>query len=81
VVLDIEGTVCPLSYVRLELMGWVRTHLPLYLQRTPASPAQSLCQTAWNTPDVLTQALALMDADTKDGPLKALQAEIMQQGW
>jgi methionine salvage enolase-phosphatase E1 len=81
VVLDIEGTVCPLSYVREELMGWVRTQLPLFLQLHPASPAQSLCQRAWNTSDVLAQALALMDSDTKDGPLKALQAEIMQQGW
>ena len=80
VVLDIEGTITTLDYVRVELMGWIRARLPRWVAAHGNSPQVASCRAAWGTQrregeeeegaDVAREALRLMDEDSKTGPLK-----------
>lgn len=91
VLLDIEGTIAPLSYVREVLFPFARRELAAFLQRT------------WERPDVIAarrqvaadaggaavadrallieHLLGLMDRDAKAAGLKQLQGLIWEEGF
>ena len=66
---DIEGTITSLDYVKVELMGWVRQQLPAWVAAHPDHPAVQAAAQAWNTSDVTAHALQLMDQDAKVRPV------------
>lgn len=80
VVIDIEGTVTTLDFVRLELFGYVRKHLVAFVADNAGDARVAACRAAWGD-DVAGAALRLMDVDSKDALLKALQAAVMAVGW
>ncbi|SCU86238.1 LAME_0D05116g1_1 [Lachancea meyersii CBS 8951] len=78
-VLDIEGTVCPISFVK-------ETLFPYFLQKVDSLPRsedthiQSLLQ-QFKTDDVVDQIRSLVSRDVKDPILKELQGLVWQHGY
>lgn len=84
VLLDIEGTTTPISFVYQVLFPYARQHFEDFLKQH------------WEIPEVQSEAIALgascvesavqlavqaMDEDRKLGPLKALQGRIWEDGY
>ena len=69
---DIEGTTTPVSFVYDVLFPFARARIADYVQENP------------DDPDVLAlpgDPLALMDQDSKVGPLKAIQGRLWEAGY
>jgi enolase-phosphatase E1 len=85
VVVDIEGTTTPISFVHDVLFPFARAHLPGLVSESAAEPAvaaelaaiQQLAPGA----DPVTVLLGWMDEDAKHTPLKALQGLVWGQGY
>ena len=85
VVLDIEGTITPIAFVRDVLFPFARAQLGTYLQSHGDDPAVAaeLAQINGLAPgtDPLAALLGWMDQDAKIPPLKTLQGLIWRQGY
>lgn len=85
VVLDIEGTITPISFVRDALFPFARAHLESFLIRHQYDPAVAaeISQIATLAPgvDPVSALMGWMDQDAKAPPLKALQGLIWQAGY
>jgi len=88
VVLDIEGTVSPISAVQQQLFPYARAHLAAWIRRTDPEVAAVVdeVRAALGDPaldlDAVTEQLATWsDADVKAGPLKTLQGLIWRHGF
>jgi len=85
VVLDIEGTIAPIAFVRDILFPYARKHLADFLadhgdEPAVASEIAAVRQAAPGM-DVTKALLGWMDLDLKIPPLKALQGMIWQTGY
>ena len=94
ILLDIEGTTTPISFVHEVLFPYARSHLIAYLQQHSGSPevfADVACLrqehvadiTAGQQPPPLVEQYVywLIDRDRKSPALKSLQGKIWQQGY
>jgi enolase-phosphatase E1 len=85
VILDIEGTITPIAFVRDVLFPFARARLPDFLREhaNDASVAGEMAQVAQLAPgtDVLAALMGWMDQDAKVPPLKTLQGLIWQDGY
>ena len=94
ILLDIEGTTTPISFVHEVLFPYARLHLSTYLQQHSDSPevlADLTCLrqehvadiTAGQQPPPLVEQYVywLIDRDRKSPGLKSLQGKIWQQGY
>ena len=85
VLLDIEGTTIPVSFVHDILFPYARKALPELLRSHGDDPAvqAQIAEIARLAPGVppLRQLEAWMDADAKVAPLKALQGMVWAQGY
>jgi enolase-phosphatase E1 len=85
VLLDIEGTIAPISYVHDVLFPYARARLGRFLDahRTEPDVAAALAELDRMTPGAppLETLLALMDRDAKIGPLKHIQGRIWAEGF
>lgn len=79
VLTDIEGTTTPIAFVRDILFPFARSRLAAFIQQP--DPAVHAVLAAVPGPDRLATLLAWMDADAKEGPLKALQGMIWAVGY
>lgn len=85
VLLDIEGTTIPVSFVHQVLFPYARAAMPGLLAERAADPAvrAALAEIAGLAPGVapLAQLNAWMDRDEKIGPLKTLQGLAWAEGY
>ncbi len=85
VVLDIEGTITPISFVRDVLFPFARAHLKEFLTRHQDDPAvkAEIAQIDALAPgvDPVSALMGWMAQDAKISPLKALQGLIWQAGY
>jgi enolase-phosphatase E1 len=88
VVLDIEGTISSLAFVKQELFPFARHHLAAYVGAHEAAVAGILDQVRsaegaaeLDTQQVIAALLRWMDEDRKSAPLKTLQGMIWRQGF
>jgi enolase-phosphatase E1 len=88
VVLDIEGTISSLEFVKQELFPFARRHLVGYIRAHEAEIVGILDQVraaegdpALDTHQIIAVLLRWMDEDRKSPPLKALQGMIWRQGF
>lgn len=85
VLLDIEGTVTPISLVRDSLFPYARTRLPDFVAAHRDDPAvkEILDQTAALEPeaDPVATLLRWSDLDQKVTPLKTIQGLIWREGY
>ena len=85
VVLDIEGTITPIAFVRDTLFPYARTHLATFLasHASDAEVAAELAAVRLLAPeaDPVSVLLDWMDQDLKVPTLKALQGLIWQAGY
>ncbi|KAK4152829.1 HAD-like domain-containing protein [Chaetomidium leptoderma] len=87
VLLDIEGTVCPISFVKDVLFPYALTALPATLEREWCSPAFAPYRDAFPpehaaTPAALTSHVRdLMSRDVKVAYLKSLQGYLWEAGY
>ncbi len=85
VLLDIEGTTTPVSFVHDVLFPYARAALPAFLAARASSPdvVDTVAEVRRLAPgrDVLETLLHWMDQDAKVTPLKALQGLIWRQGY
>ena len=88
VVLDIEGTISSLAFVKQELFPFARHHLAAYVGAHEAAVAGILDQVRsaegdaeLDTQEVIAVLLRWMDEDRKSSPLKTLQGMIWRQGF
>lgn len=84
VLLDIEGTTAPVSFVHQVLFPYARTHLPQLVAEQAKDPAvhvelEEIARLAPGVPP-MEQLTRWMDEDAKVGPLKALQGIVWGQG-
>ena len=85
VLLDIEGTTLPVSFVHDTLFPYARKALPTLLRDRADDPAvraqlEEIARLAPGVPP-LRQLESWMDSDTKIAPLKALQGMVWAQGY
>ncbi|MCE0743453.1 acireductone synthase [Acetobacter sicerae] len=85
ILLDIEGTTLPVSFVHKVLFPYARKALPDLIRDRANDPAviAALEETRAQGPDrePLDQLMAWMDEDAKVGPLKALQGIAWADGY
>lgn len=85
VLLDIEGTTAPVSFVHTVLFPYARTHLPRLIAEGKNDPVvkDALAETERLAPGVppLEQLERWMDEDAKVAPLKALQGMAWAEGY
>lgn len=93
IVLDIEGTICPISFVKATLFPYFLEKLPLELsaltyplKSTSSSPVEEICsQFPENVRDsydsLLEYITSLVNNDIKDPILKSLQGFIWKLGY
>jgi enolase-phosphatase E1 len=91
ILLDVEGTVAPISFVHEVLFPYARSHLETYLRRHWNDPAVAAARAMLHESagDFSEQSLAslkavlvaLMDADVKSTGLKQLQGLIWEEGY
>ena len=91
ILLDIEGTVAPISFVHDVLFPYARTRMEAYLRQHWSDPAvaaaramldDSACDVSEPSLASLNQKLfRLMDADVKSTGLKQLQGMIWDEGY
>jgi enolase-phosphatase E1 len=74
VILDIEGTTTPVSFVYDVLFPYARTHLREFLRDFVEPDDRKVAALA-------ARMEALMDADSKDAELKRLQGQIWERGY
>jgi enolase-phosphatase E1 len=85
IILDIEGTIAPIAFVRDVLFPYARAHFAEFLEQHAENPAvaaeiAAVRKLAPGT-DVVTTLLAWMDQDLKLPPLKALQGMVWHAGY
>lgn len=85
VLLDIEGTTAPVSFVHQVLFPYARTHLPRLVAEQAHDPVvhaqlEEIARLAPGVPP-MEQLTRWMDEDAKVGPLKALQGIVWGQGY
>jgi enolase-phosphatase E1 len=90
VLLDIEGTTTPISFVHDVLFPYARTRVGAYLAATAPADAEiqriiedlraELAADALDA-DIVGYVHWLMDRDRKSGPLKSLQGRIWEEGY
>ncbi|MCW8305522.1 acireductone synthase [Acidiphilium sp. PA] len=85
VLLDIEGTIAPISFVHDVLFPYARVRLARFLASHASEPdiVAALAELDRITPGAppLETLLALMDRDAKLAPLKHIQGRIWAQGF
>ncbi|NHO33229.1 acireductone synthase [Acetobacter fallax] len=85
ILLDIEGTTTPVSFVHKVLFPYARKALPGLIERRANDPVvqEALAETRRLAPGVepIHQLMAWMDADAKVAPLKALQGLAWAEGY
>lgn len=82
---DLEGTVSPVWFVKRVLVPWARQRLPAYLASHADDRRVRRCLDAVRreVPDVdpVDTLLTWSDEDRKAGPLKELQGLVWREGW
>jgi enolase-phosphatase E1 len=78
--LDIEGTVCPLAFVHEVMFPFARARLDAWVAAHPDDPDVAAVR-AEGGPDVAATLHAWMDADRKHTALKAIQGRIWRDGF
>jgi enolase-phosphatase E1 len=92
VLLDIEGTTTPITFVHDVLFPYARARVRAWLSARPASDREvkaivdGLRREAgdtreWTMDAIVARVHALMDEDRKSHPLKELQGRIWQEGY
>lgn len=93
IVLDIEGTVCPISFVKTTLFPYFLEKLPLELsaltyplKSTSNSPVEEICSqfpenVRVSSDSLLEYTTSLVNNDIKDPILKSLQGFIWKLGY
>jgi enolase-phosphatase E1 len=94
ILLDIEGTTTPISFVHDVLFPYARLHLSTYLEQHPDSPEvladferlrdeHAADVTSGQQPPGLVEQYVywLIDRDRKSPALKSLQGKVWQQGY
>ncbi|WP_158746958.1 acireductone synthase [Acidisphaera sp. L21] len=85
VVIDIEGTTTPISFVHDVLFPFARTHLPALVRTGAFDPAVAAelaaIEEAAPGSDPVTVLMGWMDTDAKHTPLKTLQGLVWRQGY
>lgn len=95
VILDIEGTICPISFVKEELFPYFLKQLPSYLNKydfplNPEDPSNDVIQTILthfnasvyqSRKTLLEHVNELVRRDIKDPVLKQLQGFIWEKGY
>ena len=90
VLLDIEGTTTPITFVHDILFPYARARVRAYLEEHAQSDAEirhiveelQLEAGSWKPEaDIVSYVYWLMDHDRKSGPLKALQGRIWEEGY
>ncbi|MGI3776003.1 MAG: acireductone synthase [Janthinobacterium lividum] len=85
VVVDVEGTTTPVSFVHEVLFPYARARLPALVRERAGEPevAAALAEVARVAPgrDALDVLVGWMDGDVKAGPLKALQGVLWRGGY
>jgi enolase-phosphatase E1 len=82
--LDIEGTVCPVSFVHEVLFPWARERLPSFVSQRREDPSVVAVLeevSALEPGDPVETLLRWMAEDRKITPLKTLQGLIWRQGY
>ena len=88
--LDIEGTTTPISFVHDVLFPYAREHVEPFLRRAWADPgvaadrvalAAEMSVDSESLPQLVGAVARLMDNDTKSTALKSLQGKIWRQGY
>jgi enolase-phosphatase E1 len=84
--LDIEGTVCPVSFVKDTLFPYARARLAAFVAANDvrAELAQAAAEGGLHPADrdgIVRLLLRWIDEDRKATPLKALQGRIWAEGW
>ncbi|CCF58206.1 hypothetical protein KAFR_0E00520 [Kazachstania africana CBS 2517] len=80
--LDIEGTVCPISFVKDVLFPHFAAEVPAIVQSTDATIVEILSNFQINDPVKLQQhILDLVARDVKDATLKQLQGHVWATGY
>lgn len=88
--LDIEGTIADINFVRHTLFPYARAALPEFVARHGDEPSvaaelRATADAAGLDPDdraaIVSQLLTWIDADVKATPLKALQGMVWEQGF
>lgn len=77
--LDVEGTITPVSFVHDKLFPLAREALPAFVAANPEDPDVKAVAAAY--PDVTQTLLRWMADDRKDTHLKAIQGRIWKQAW
>jgi enolase-phosphatase E1 len=87
---DIEGTVCPIAFVKQALLPYARAHLPAYVAAHAADAEVRRClddaraaagDLAMSDDAVIAALLRWLDEDRKLTPLKALQGLVWAAGY
>lgn len=95
IILDIEGTICPISFVKDQLFPYFLQQLPSYLSKYkfPLDPKRdsndkieklltSFDQSFYQSKDALLQHInSLVKKDIKDSTLKQLQGFVWENGY
>jgi enolase-phosphatase E1 len=85
VLMDVEGTTTPISFVYDVLFPYARGHLRAFLRDTPfpviLSEAKDLATGGATPESIAERAESLMDQDSKSPGLKALQGLIWKDGY
>lgn len=81
VLLDIEGTTTPVSFVYDVLFPFARSRMADYLKTHPDDPDVQLLMGVEGAENVERYVLSLMDQDSKIGPLKAIQGRLWEEGY
>ena len=85
IIIDIEGTITPIAFVRDVLFPYARAHLAEFLGQKADDPEVAMQVAAVRKlapgTDALAALLGWMDQDLKIPPLKTLQGMIWQAGY
>ncbi|QLG73372.1 hypothetical protein HG535_0E04560 [Zygotorulaspora mrakii] len=79
VLLDIEGTVCPIAFVKEVLFPYFSEKVPQLVDSQDAAIVELLAQ--FHSEDVVSHIQQLVAADVKDPVLKSLQGLVWAQGY
>lgn len=81
VLLDVEGTTTPISFVHRVLFPFARAALPVLLRDRAAEPEVAAALAPLGSGDPLPLLLGFMDEDRKDPALKRLQGIAWRDGY
>jgi enolase-phosphatase E1 len=81
VVVDIEGTTTPISFVKDTLFPYARARIAAYVAAHPDDPAVAEARALAGGADVAAALVRWIDEDRKVAALKSLQGAIWEEGY